>query len=247
MGSLGPHPAEFGNPASPEFPQDLIARCSHRTLPPDLEGLAWTPLELLHSQPITVVAQHNLGRERAAGRRAAGMGQGGPEPAAGAGKHRRQHRWLRSRGQSPVSISRPKPLVFGFRLFAVSGLSLLTQPWLVNNPWRGHSIHQPQTLPGTFPGEQNPTCCLSSQKGQQLMQKHLTSIPNRCHSHTGLLVQCPGLSSTSANFCPLSNISFASGHLQAMGAIAGNPRHLDPIPTLTARAHLQANRGNCSF
>lgn len=69
------------------------------------------------------------------------MGQGGPGQLAG--KHRRQHRWLGSRGQSPVSISRPKPLVFGFRLFAVSGLSLLTQPWLVNKPRRGHSIYQP--------------------------------------------------------------------------------------------------------
>lgn len=38
------------------------------------------------------------------------------------------------------------------------------------------------------------------------MQQHLTPIPNHCHSHTGLLVQCPGLSLTSANFCPLSNM-----------------------------------------
>lgn len=66
-----------------------------------------------------------------------------------------------------MPISRPKPLVFGFRLFVVSGLSLLTEPWLVNNPCRGHSIFQPQTtLPGTFPGEQNPTCCISSQEGK---------------------------------------------------------------------------------
>lgn len=63
-----------------------------------------------------------------------------------------------------MSISRPKPLVFGFRLFVVSGLSLWIEPWLVNNPSRGHTIFQPQTLPGTFPGEQNPTCCLSSQE-----------------------------------------------------------------------------------
>lgn len=84
----------------------------------------------------------------------------------GQGKQGRQHRWLWSRWQSFVSISRSKPLVFGFRLFVVSGLSLLPEPWLVNNPWRGHSIFQPQTPPGTFPGEQNPTCCLSSQKGE---------------------------------------------------------------------------------
>lgn len=94
------------------------------------------------------------------------MGQGECGPAPEQGKHHQQHRLLWSRWQSPGSISRPKPLVFGFRLFAVYGLSLLTGPWLVNNPWRGHSIFQPQTLPGTFPGEQNPTFCLSSQEGK---------------------------------------------------------------------------------
>lgn len=43
-----------------------------------------------------------------------------------------------------MSISRPKPLVFGFRLFAVSGLSLLTEPRLVNNPWRGTLFSSPR-------------------------------------------------------------------------------------------------------
>lgn len=52
-----------------------------------------------------------------------------------------------------MSISRPEPLVYGFRLFAVPGLPLPAQ--LVNNPQRGLSISQPQTLPGTFPGEQS--------------------------------------------------------------------------------------------
>lgn len=38
------------------------------------------------------------------------------------------------------------------------------------------------------------------------MRQHCTPIPNHCCSHTGLLIQCPGLSLTSANFCPLSNV-----------------------------------------
>lgn len=40
--------------------------------------------------------------------------------------------------------------MYGFRLFAVPGLSLPAQAWLVNNPQRGLSISQLQTLPGTF-------------------------------------------------------------------------------------------------
>lgn len=65
----------------------------------------------------------------------------------------------------PTSISRPEPLVYGFRLFAVPELSLPAQAWLVNNPRRGLSISQPQTLPGTFPGEQSLLPATSRAKG----------------------------------------------------------------------------------
>lgn len=88
--------------------------------------------------------QHSLGRETAV----TGNQQGWDRESVGQQprqeKHGRQHQWLRSRWQSLVSISRPEPLVFGFRLFAVSGLSLLTEPWLVNNPWRGTVFSSPR-------------------------------------------------------------------------------------------------------
>lgn len=42
------------------------------------------------------------------------------------------------------------------------------------------------------------------------MQQHLTPIPDHCFSHTRLLVECPALSLTSANFFSLSNISLSS-------------------------------------
>lgn len=149
--------------------------------------------------------QHSLCRQTATAGDQQGWGRESMGQQPGQGKHGQQHRWLRSRWQSLVSISRPEPLVFGFRLFAVSGLSLLTEPRLVNNPWRGTLFSSPRHCLGPSL-EQNPTCCLSSQEGKQPMQQHLTPIPNHCHSHTGLLIQCPGLSLTSASFCPSSDM-----------------------------------------
>ena len=45
--------------------------------------------------------------------------------------------------------------MYGFRLFVVPGLSLPAQAQLVNNPQKGLSISEPQTLPGTFLKEQS--------------------------------------------------------------------------------------------
>lgn len=97
--------------------------------------------------------------------------------------------------------------MYGFRLFAVPGLSLPVQAWLVNNPQRRLSISQLQTLPGTFPREQNLLPAASQAKGGMTHAAAPHPHPNtQLLTHrTPHMVPRAQYSSTSADFCPSNN------------------------------------------
>lgn len=79
------------------------------------------------------------------------------------------------------------------------------------------------------------------------MQQHLTPIPNHCRSHTGLLIQCAGLSLASASFCPLSDMFLSSlGPFRQWEQLLAIQGTWIPFPP-SQLGHISSQaRGNCS-